>query len=47
MNMISSVVESTSLSADKSAEISEKLKNEAEALKNLVAKFTLVREENC
>ncbi|MGN0599036.1 MAG: methyl-accepting chemotaxis protein [Oscillospiraceae bacterium] len=41
MDMISSVVESTSASADRAAEISEKLKNEAEALKDLVAKFSL------
>ncbi|MGN0667313.1 MAG: methyl-accepting chemotaxis protein [Huintestinicola sp.] len=43
MKMISSVVENTSVSADKAAEISEKLKSEAEKLKKLVAKFTLVR----
>lgn len=39
MEMISSVVENTSVSADKSAEISESLKSEAGALKKLVAKF--------
>lgn len=41
MEVISSVVKSTALSADKSAEISEKLKNEAHILKKLVGKFTL------
>lgn len=41
MDMISSVVEDTSASADSSAAISEKLKSQAEALKKLVAKFTL------
>lgn len=42
MKMISSVVESTSASADKAAEISERLENEAGSLKKLVAKFTLI-----
>lgn len=42
MKMISSVVESTSASADKAAEISERLESESGALKKLVAKFTLV-----
>lgn len=42
---ISSVVENTSLSADKSAEISEKLKSEAGTLKKFVAKFSLFRKD--
>lgn len=46
MQMISSVVESTSVSADRAAEISEKLKNEAGKLKKLVGKFILDRK-NC
>lgn len=46
MQMISSVVESTSVSADRAAEISEKLKNESGKLKKLVGKFILVRK-NC
>ena len=41
MNTISSVVEKTVVSSAKSAEISEKLKDEAEALKNIVLGFTL------
>ena len=41
MDIISSVVTDTSISADKSASVSEMLKNEAEVLKNLVAKFKL------
>lgn len=41
MDIISSVVRSTAVSADKSAEISEKLENEAEHLKKLVGSFTL------
>lgn len=41
MDVISSVVKSTAASADKSSEISEKLKNEAKILKQLVGKFTL------
>lgn len=41
MDIISSVVRSTALSADKSAQISEKLEGEAEHLKKLVGSFTL------
>ena len=41
MNTISSVVEATAASSEKSAEISEMLKNEAETLKNIVSGFTL------
>ncbi|MGN0695409.1 MAG: methyl-accepting chemotaxis protein [Oscillospiraceae bacterium] len=41
MDIISSVVRSTSVSADKSAEISEKLEKEAKNLKKLVGRFTL------
>ncbi|MGN0578542.1 MAG: methyl-accepting chemotaxis protein [Ruminiclostridium sp.] len=41
MNIIAAVVENTSASADESAEISEKLKKEAQALKKLVAGFKL------
>lgn len=41
MNTISAVVENTSVSADESAEISERLKAEAQALKKLVAGFKL------
>lgn len=41
MNTISSVVEKTAVSSAKSAEISEKLKDEAEALKNIVSGFIL------
>lgn len=41
MNTICSVVETTAVSSEKSAEISEKLKYEAESLKNIVSGFTL------
>lgn len=44
MATISSVVKNTSVSADRAAGISEKLENESENLKKLVAKFTLVRK---
>ena len=43
MKTISAVVESTSASADRAAEISEKLKDESGNLKKLVARFTLVK----
>ncbi|MGN0552664.1 MAG: methyl-accepting chemotaxis protein [Oscillospiraceae bacterium] len=45
MDSISSVVEITSVSADKAADISEKLKDEAETLKTIVSGFTLVKME--
>ena len=41
MKIIAEVVENTSASADRSAEISEKLKEEAQTLKKLVAGFRL------
>ncbi|MGN0692936.1 MAG: methyl-accepting chemotaxis protein [Oscillospiraceae bacterium] len=41
MDIISSVVRITAVSADKSAEISEKLESEADNLKKLVGRFTL------
>lgn len=46
MNTISSVVETTAVSSKKSAEISEKLKYEAESLKNIVSGFTLKKSQN-
>lgn len=46
MNTISSVVETTAVSSEKSAEISEKLKYEAESLKNIVSGFTLKKSQN-
>ncbi|MGN1135557.1 MAG: methyl-accepting chemotaxis protein [Oscillospiraceae bacterium] len=45
MDSISSVVEITSASADKAADISEKLKAEAETLKTIVSGFTLVKTD--